>query len=268
MPLLKDNNAQRIHHEAVVLDLGDLRKAAEQLRAEAQAEADRIIAEARTEAQQITVAASEQGHAEGLAKGTEQGLREGRAAGHAEALQQSGEQLAQIQQAWVAAAQQWDSERRQMVLDAKQSLLELALHLAQKIVHRLPQTDPSLVVDQVAATVEHIAHPADATIHIHPADRALVDEALPELIETVATLQHAHLHDNADITPGGCIVTYGRGAIDAQIETQLNRIVETLLPGATDTTVSQETTTETDTTEDETNDEPQADTDQPTDTEA
>ena len=211
MPLLKDQNAKLIQSEAVVFDFGDLRAAADKLKAEARAEADRILAEARAEAKRLTDNAAAEGRAAGHAEGTEQGHAEGRASGHAEALQQTADSLVELQQAWVNAARQWDEDRKVMVLDAKQSLLQLALELAHKIVHRLPELDPSLVVDQVAAAVDHIAHPSDATIQIHPDSHALVAEALPQLIETTATLNHVHLQDNAELTPGSCVVTYGRG---------------------------------------------------------
>ena len=43
-------------------------------------------------------------------------------------------------------------------------------------------------------------------------------------------LEHVHLVDDASVTPGGCVVTSGQGVIDAQIDTQLRRIVELLVP--------------------------------------
>ncbi len=230
MPLIKDNNAQRMQHEAVVLDLGDLQAVGERMKAEAKAEAARIIAEAQAEAQRLSDGAAERGHAEGFEQGKAAGFTQGRAEGHAQALAEAQEQLATLQQAWVNAAQQWDADRRQMLLDARQSLLALALDVAGKVVHRVPRVDPSVVVDQVAAAVEHMARPADATIRVHPDDRALVAEALPQLVEQCNKLEHAHLADDETLTPGGCVVTYGNGAIDATLETQLKRIVETLLP--------------------------------------
>lgn len=234
MPLIKDDNAKRMQHEAVVLDLGDLQAAGERMKAEARAEAERILAEGKAEAQRLSDGAAERGHAEGFEQGKAAGLEQGRAEGHAQALAEAQGQLTTLQQAWVNAAQQWDADRRQMLLDARQSLLTLAMEVARKIVHRVPRVDPTVVVDQVAAAVDHMARPSDATARIHPDDRALVNEALPQLVEQCGRLDHIHLVDDGSLTRGGCVVTYGNGAIDATLETQLTRIVETLLPTESD----------------------------------
>lgn len=232
MPLLKrDNSSDRLASEAVVLDLGDLRQQAEKLRAQARAEADRILEQARAEAEMLTAEAAQKGHDAGYQQGYDEGLAAGRKQGHAEALQKTREQLNQLQQAWVDAAQQWDSERRTMLLDARQSVLELAIAIAERICKRAPRVDRSLVVDQVAAALEQITRPADVQVRIHPDDRPLLSEALPELIKAGDTCEHVHLVDDSQIEPGGCKVTYGKGTIDATLATQLDRIVQALLPG-------------------------------------
>lgn len=234
MPLLKNDNAKRIQHEAVVLDLGDLRRQADQLREQAEAEATQIIEQARAEARRLTDGAAERGHAQGLAAGHAEGLERGQAEGRAAALEQVGEQLQQLQQAWVAAARQWEADRRQMVLDARESMLELAIAIARRVVKRIPAVDASVVVEQVVAAIDHMARPADATIRIHPDDRELAEQAMPEMAQACEHLQHVHWVDDATIERGGCVVSAGRGRIDAQLATQLDRVIAQLLPAGSD----------------------------------
>jgi len=232
MPLLKRNtSSDRFAHEAVVLDLGDLRQQAEKMRAQARAEADRMLNEARAEAERLTAEATQKGHDAGYRQGYDEGHAAGLKQGHDEALQKTREQLNQLQQAWVDAAGQWDNQRRTMLLDARQSVLELAIAIAERILKRAPQVDRALVIDQVAAALEQITRPADVQLRIHPDDRPLLSEALPELIKTSDQLEHVHLVDDPEIAPGGCRVTYGKGAIDATLATQLDRITQALLPG-------------------------------------
>ncbi len=62
-------------------------------------------------------------------------------------------------------------------------------------------------------------------------DRPMLEEAMPQLTAEFAHLKHIHLVDDASVAPGGCIVVYGQGQIDATIDTQLHRVVEFMLPG-------------------------------------
>lgn len=239
MPLIKEQKAELVRHEAVVLDLGDLRRAAERLTSEAESRAKRIVADAKAEAERLTQGAAEAGRAEGLAQGRAEGIEQGRIEGRTEALAAAGEQIDALVAQWAQALERFDAERRRAILDARQSLLELAVAVGEKVARRVPTVDPTVVVDQVAEAVERMARPADAVVRINPQDRPLVAEALPALVERVDVLEHASIAQDESIAPGGCIVTFGRGRIDATLDTQLDRIVALLLPASTEATAPQ-----------------------------
>jgi len=226
LPLLKHTSVDRIAGEAVVLDLGDLRQQADAILYDA-----RRLSSARAEAQKLTDAAEHIGREQGQAEGYAQGLEEGRAAGHAEALASNNEQLNQLQQAWIHAAQQWEDQRRKMVLDAEQSVVELALAIAEKVIRRVPRIDPTVVADQVQAAVAYLTHPTHVRLRINPADRPLLEEAMPDLCRALPNLTHVELIDSDDIEPGGCIVSYDQGRIDATLDKQIERLTLALLPG-------------------------------------
>jgi len=230
MALIKSQHADDLAHDAIVLDLGDLRRQARVLMDRAKLEAERIVAEAKQEAEQLTAGAEHKGYEAGHARGLEEGRTAGHAAGRAEAIAEYRQQLDQLQEAWVHAARQWDADRRTMLLEARQSLLALAIQLAEKIVRRVPKIDPSIVVDQVAEAIEYVARPCDVTVRVNAQDRPLLDDAMTQLIDELGQVEHAHLVNDERITPGGCVVTYGAGHIDATLETQLQRVVDALLP--------------------------------------
>ncbi|MEX2672229.1 MAG: FliH/SctL family protein [Phycisphaeraceae bacterium] len=233
MAMIRNQQAARMAEDAIVLDLGDLRRQAEQMKARAKAEADQIIAHAHDEAKRLTEGAEAIGQKAGHAAGYAEGLEAGRVAGHAEALETSRQSLEKLQEAWVNAARQWDDDRRQMVLEARQSVLELAVRMAEKIVHRVPHVEPSVVQDQVEQAISHVTGPCDVSIRIHPADRDLVEEALGPVTQQLSQVRHASLIEDEAVGRGGCVVSHGTGRIDATLETQLTRLVTTLLPEAT-----------------------------------
>jgi flagellar assembly protein FliH len=230
MALIKSQQASMIN-DAIVLDLGDLRRQAAAMRQSAEVEAARIIAAAEQHAAGLGAIAEKKGYAEGFAKGQAEGFTAGQKTGHDAALTQASAAFQQLQAAWVAAAQRWDAERRQMLLEARQSLLQLAVEMARKIVHKVPQRDSSVITDQVAAAIEHVARPCDVSIAINPADRPLLEQAMPQLVLAFGQIQHVTLTDDPALERGGCILSYGKGRIDATLDTQLDRLIDEVLGG-------------------------------------
>ncbi len=230
MALIKGQHAGELIREAVVLDLGDLQRQAAELKARAQAEADRIVADARAEAQRLTEGAEQRGYDAGFTQGRAEGYPAGEKAGKEQALREAASSLAAIEQAWSEAADRFESERRDMHVEARQSLLQLTLAMAEKIVKRVPAVAPDVVVEQVAEAIDHVARPCDLTVRLHPEDRPLVAEAMPKLAARLDQAQHVELVDDETLTRGGCTIRYGKGRIDATLETQLQRLVEAILP--------------------------------------
>ena len=231
MPLLKNNNANRVTDRAIVLDLGDLNAQAERIIDDAREEARRVVDEGRVEAERLVQGASERGLDEGRELGLEEGRAQGRAEGREEALAQYAEQLQSLSASWNQAIQQWEDDRQAMLLAAREDVLVFALAMARKIVLRIASIDQEVIRDQLAETLSLLTRPSAVSIAINPQDRALVDEVLPELLRRVAQCEHAAIVEDESITRGGCIVRTAVGLIDATIEKQIDRIAQTLLPG-------------------------------------
>ncbi len=233
MPVLKNNSAAPLLREAVVLDLGDLARQGERIVAAARQRADRIIAEARQEAEQLAAAAHEHAREQGHAEGLQQGLDEGRRQGRNEAFTQMQQQLQDVQQAWRDLAAQWQSMRDELEAQSREAVVDFALQFAERIVHRVIQVDPTVIVDQVAAALEHVLQPLEVTVLIHPDDRPALEEAVPQLLEEFPHLTTIRLREEADVIRGGCELRFGQGAVDARLDRQIERIVDLMLPAPT-----------------------------------
>ena len=230
MTVIKQNQAMPLIKEAIVLDLGDVARQAQKLRAVAKAKARQIIEGAATKATQLSQVAHEEGHRKGYAQGLAQGLEEGRQTGRDEALKQFTQQLESIQQGWLDALEHWANDRVLLDRHARRAVLEFAVRFAEKIVHRTVMVDHEVIVDQVAMALSHVLRPTDVTLRISPNDRALLEQAMPRLKARLPQLQQVHWVDDPELTAGGCVVSYGQGQIDASIETQLQRLVEQMIP--------------------------------------
>lgn len=232
MPVLKAQPHQPYAKDAIVLDLGDLGRQAAKLRVAAENKAAQILAAAEKQAAELVEGAEARGFEQGHAEGLQRGLEEGREQGRQAALEEMRQQLQQVQTAWIDVAQQLDNGRKDMALEARQAVLGFALRLAEKLVHRVIEVDPTVVVDQVSEALSHVLRPLDVTVAVHPEDRPLLERAMPELMQEFSRLGHIALADDESMARGGCVVSYGQGEVDARIETQMARIVDLILPSS------------------------------------
>lgn len=103
------------------------------------------------------------------------------------------------------------------------TLLTLALKLAQQMVRQALQVKPELVGEVVRDTLQQLFHP-HATIYVHPDDAALIRSFLGE------QLTHAghRIFEDDTMIRGGCRVEASGSQIDATMETRWRRITENL----------------------------------------
>lgn len=234
MAIIKNIMADRLLKEAVVLDLGDLKRQADDIMAKAIGEAETLLQDARQEAQRLVGEAEGKGHAEGYERGLMEGREAGREQARTESLDSFQDQYATLQENWNGALLRWENDRQAMLLEAKDDVLTFAFTLARKIVHRVVQQDASVVADQVRESLELLSRPSAVRILVHPEDVATIDDILPQLKETLSTCRHVELKSDDTVSRGGCIVRTEGGRIDATIEMQLQRMAETLLPATSD----------------------------------
>lgn len=230
MPVLKNNSAAPLLREAVVLDLGDLARQGERIVAAARQRADRLIEQAERQAEQLAAAAHEQARERGHVEGHQQGLDEGRRQGKAEAFARMQQQLQDVQRAWSDLATQWQSMRDELFSQAREAVVDFALRFAERIVHRVIEVDPTVIVDQAASALEHVLQPLEVTVLIHPDDRAALQEAVPQLLDEFPHLTTIRLREETEVVRGGCELRFGQGAVDARLDRQIERIVDLMLP--------------------------------------
>jgi flagellar assembly protein FliH len=202
MPLIKADDA-KLAQDVVVLDLADLER-----------QSQHILERAHERAREAY----------------QKGYAEGRAAGCEDAMRQAAESLERLQSAWLEALHDFEQQRQSLIAEAQQSLVQLAIALARRIVHRLPRMDSTVVTEQVAEALRHVLHERNPTVHLHPADRPIVERCLPRLAVALGGSWEIRLEEDPAIEPGGCIVTAGSARIDATLDTQVRRMAELLLP--------------------------------------
>jgi len=232
MAVIKRADAETIARQAVTLHLGDLHRQGSDLVDEAVRRAEAIVNEANAERNRLLSDASEVGHAEGYAKGHAEGLAKGREEGYTESLTASAKTISEIEDAWVGALDSFERERARMLAEAKRDVVRLAAVFAEKIVKRAVELDETVVERQLEAALASAVRPSRLAVAVHPDDAERARNVLPRAADGLDAAGHAEIVEDASLRRGSCVARMGGGAvIDASIDTQITRMVETLLPG-------------------------------------
>jgi flagellar assembly protein FliH len=198
----------------------------------AQQEADQMRAEAQAEGERLRAAAHAQGLAEGRAEGLAEGGEQGRAAGHQEALAEARGELADLISALSAAALELDESRHRLETEAIQDVVALSVAIARRVTKRQAAMDVGVLAENLAESMKLVVHAADVRIAVHPAQKQALAELLPQLQLQWPALDHVEITEDASLTAGGCRIITRGGQIDADIDGQLDRVIENLLPPA------------------------------------
>ena len=235
MAVIRQSDALRLAEEAIALDLGDLKRQGDALVGHARERAAAIVAEANAERERIMRGIEQDAHREGMARGTKDGLEAGRKQGYEAALRERKQQLEAIEKGWLQALTQFEQLRATMLQQSREDVLELAVMLAQRVVRRQFEVDPTLVNEQLEACLRAVVKPTSLLITIAQADEAVVRAALPAILSRVGSSHSVTFNVDVSAKPGTCIArSAGGGMIDASVETQLTRIVESLVPDRKD----------------------------------
>lgn len=231
MPMIRRADAASLARDAVVLDLGDLARQGEAMMERARQEADRIVAEARAERDRLLEGAEQRGHAEGLEKGIAEGRQAGMEQGRAEALAAEADAIKALQAAWRSALTDFHARRDALHTEGERGVVALAVRLGERVAKRTIDVDEDAAVLQLREALELAMRPSRVRVRVSPVDAQAVREAMPELASLLAENASSSVVEDESLSHGSVIIEADASRIDGTIETQLERIVEALLPG-------------------------------------
>ncbi len=175
---------------------------AEALLAEAQAEAETLLQEA---------------YAEGLRQGQEAGRQE-----YLEQVRSSAESL----KAAHAAIQ---DVRTEVVNLLDEQMTALTGTIVSRILRREAWADPMAVRRVLRSVLEHLSDRQRLIIRMNPRDLEVLNHEALGCLDDFTGIESKEIIPDEAIEPGGCTVEAGTMYVDAQLDTQLERILDELL---------------------------------------
>ncbi|WP_347338380.1 FliH/SctL family protein [Tumebacillus amylolyticus] len=200
---------------------------AENIRAAARLEAENILLAAEQQAAQLLEAERARVQAF-LQSEVEEAKRVGYNEGYGVAQEtvnaEYADAFSNVQHLYALA----EVDRRQFIADSEPMIVDLACHIARKIMHRESETDRSWVLDVVRAALEEINDSGKIEVRVHPDDFELIRDNRDFLRKEVPGQTDLLVIPDRGVATGGCVLHTSFGNIDARIDTQLEEVRKAL----------------------------------------
>jgi len=124
-----------------------------------------------------------------------------------------------------------------IVKQYEKEILDMIFAIAEKITHIQLGLNHQAVRETIMNAIQYAAEKSDITLRINPDDLNYVEKLRPELFEKFRDLKLIMVNADSTIKKGGCFLETPCGDIDARIETQLEKIAESMksaFSGSTD----------------------------------
>jgi flagellar assembly protein FliH len=115
----------------------------------------------------------------------------------------------------------------QVAREAENSLIELALESAKKMIAGLP-IDAAMIEATVREALRQAEDTAEITIQLHPDDLALLRQHHSPVLDGLPETGPLRFAGSAEISRGGCIIQTRFGLIDARRETKIEQLRQSL----------------------------------------
>lgn len=148
------------------------------------------------------------------------GYKEGFQKGETEALQQYEEKIFEANELIKRAQQDYQAT----VTQSKDSIIDLSLAIAEKIIHKQISIDPTTFQSIVEAALKTIECNDDIAIYVHPSQFDFIINQKEELRNYVNGQVNLQIYMDYHLTETSCIIEHPFGQVDASVDTQLQEI--------------------------------------------
>ncbi|MBV8488944.1 MAG: hypothetical protein JO199_00340 [Candidatus Eremiobacteraeota bacterium] len=207
------------------VDVEQVRADAQRLIDTAESDAEALLQHAAQRARELVERANAriaEMEAQARAKGHEEGVAAGHAAARAE-LAESVEALQELVTNALAA-------RHEIVESAEPELVNLAIAIAERVVHEHLSMSTTAVAENVRHALTRLIGREVVTLRVNPADLETI-RLHRDTIASSGDVEHLRIVEDARVDRGGVIVETEAGTIDAKVSTQLREARRALQNG-------------------------------------
>ncbi|WP_423189143.1 FliH/SctL family protein [Alkalibacterium sp. f15] len=196
-----------------------------QLIEKALTEKEQMIEDAMQEVELLKKEAYERAFDEGKQAGFETGFNQGKEKGFSTGKKES-ERLIKVAQESISDAQRDISS---YIEEKKDSILSLAVHMAEKIVHEQLDLLPNDIMELVHPILHQLDRKEDyVSLTVHSSKRQKLREQVPALEKMYPGVRFIVLQDD-NVEHYGCVIESAHKVVDVQVRKQLTAMIEEMI---------------------------------------
>ena len=121
-------------------------------------------------------------------------------------------------------------QRREEILQETESqIVELVILMARKVIKILSENQKNVIMANTMAALKKVRTRGKVTLRVNIEDVKLTTEHTDEFIKHVENVEHITVLEDSSVEKGGCIVETDFGSIDARISSQLSELENKIL---------------------------------------
>ncbi|WP_164668995.1 flagellar assembly protein FliH [Virgibacillus doumboii] len=155
----------------------------------------------------------------------ETGYKEGFELGKQESLDQYKQLIKDANKIVESATKDYHSTIEQ----SEETILELAVHVAEKIIKKDLSSNPETFITIVNTAVREVKNQPKVSIFVHPDHYNLVMQQKEEISRLAGKETNLSIYVNEDLEEDSCFIEHPFGRIDCSIDTQLEELRKVLL---------------------------------------
>ena len=162
-------------------------------------------------------------HRERLAALEREAFTKGYAQGERAGLEAGGKRAEAMLRRVAQTIEELGGLRQTLIQETEREMVQLALTLARRVVHREVTLDPELAAALAHVALERLGATTPATIRLNPEDYTVVAQDSARWTGQTVTVV-----PDPSISRGGCLVDSAFGSVDATIERQFDELSRAL----------------------------------------
>ena len=119
-------------------------------------------------------------------------------------------------------------DRKQILLESKELVVDLAVAIAEKIVGIRVEIDPEILMRTISRALEHLSENSNLVVKVHPADLEIARRFATEWVETVDQDNVLKVRMSDHVERGGCMIEGAEEFLDARLKEQFSTLRDEL----------------------------------------
>jgi len=167
----------------------------------------------RKQAEEKIKTAEKAGYDSGFSEGLKQGI------------DQEKKELSLSAQSVVKLISELKNLKKELLEGSEKEIIDLAFLIAGKVIHKEVSTGRQVILSVLRDALKNIQEREGVKILVNPADYRHITEVTPDFLDSYSDIV---IEKDEKIGQGGAMIETNSGAVDAGLDQQLNKIMESL----------------------------------------